>query len=102
MATLADSFLDDLDELGESSDDEQQEDGTAGDQPAGAGGGGGDGDGDDDIGVSSCVLCPKIPSIDVILVSGCRFSDTDCILSLVPNESGHRQSSQVLVHSPGV
>ena len=35
MATLADSFLDDLDELGESSDEEQQDDN------GGEGGGGG-------------------------------------------------------------
>lgn len=50
MATLADSFLDDLDELGESSDEEeqqqQQEEGGGANGAAGAGGGE---DGDDNM-----------------------------------------------------
>lgn len=54
MATLADSFLDDLDELGESSDDEQQQEGASGEQAAETGG-----DGDDDMGVG-VRLCVSI------------------------------------------
>lgn len=46
MATLADSFLDDLDELGESSEDEQQEDTDA---HASAAGGGLEGDDDMEV-----------------------------------------------------
>lgn len=42
MATLADSFLDDLDELGESSDDEQQQDEGRGDNAVVGEGGEGD------------------------------------------------------------
>ncbi|CAM9410904.1 unnamed protein product [Ectocarpus sp. 4 AP-2014] len=49
MATLADSFLDDLDELGESSDEETQEDGGGGGGASAAGGASGEGDRDDDM-----------------------------------------------------
>lgn len=43
MATLADSFLDDLDELGESSDEEEQQEQHGEGAGAGAGGEGDDG-----------------------------------------------------------
>lgn len=46
MATLADSFLDDLDELGESSDDEAQEQGG---EKSAAGGGAQGFEGDEDM-----------------------------------------------------
>ena len=49
MATLADSFLDDLDELGESSDEEQQDDDGQGGGGGGAAGMGLDGEGDEDM-----------------------------------------------------
>lgn len=49
MTTLADSFLDDLDELGESSDEETQEDGGGGGGTSAAGGASGEGDRDDDM-----------------------------------------------------
>lgn len=49
MATLADSFLDDLDELGESSDEETQEEGAGGGGASAAGGASGEGDRDDDM-----------------------------------------------------
>lgn len=54
MATLADSFLDDLDELGESSDEETQEEGAGGDKLAV--GGQGDGGENGENGMEVCTV----------------------------------------------